>query len=325
MPEISIIVPAFNEEKNISRCLDSILNQTFSDFEIICVDDNSTDKTYDIICEYSEKDSRVKAFKDPGKGVSSARNFGLDNANGNYIAFVDSDDFIQPQMYEYLYKAVKENDCEMSVCGYERVKEFEEKKFEYNCRECTCDEFISFSDTNYVIDNEMKVSSVCMKLIKKDIINSLRFENYALGEDTVFCSNLWVRANKVFFVDLPLYCYFINSESVTHISYHEKKRIDLIKTRLIAYENYLNYKNKNIAHFFLEKGISQINYYRFFSKGTETEKFYKCETKKFHKKYIKDFLKSDFINSKTKMFYLFFYYCPLLYKYYRKHFYGNEK
>ena len=115
-PKISIIIPSYNEEKNISRCLDSVMNQTFSDFEVLCVDDGSNDKTYDIIKKYSEKDSRIIPMKNPYKGVSSARNFGIENAKGDYIGFVDSDDFIQPQMYEFLYKAVTENNCDFSVC-----------------------------------------------------------------------------------------------------------------------------------------------------------------------------------------------------------------
>ena len=99
-PKISIIIPSYNEEKNIFRCLDSVMNQTFSDFEVLCVDDGSNDKTFDIIKKYSEKDSRIIPMKNPNKGVSSARNFGIENAKGDYIGFVDSDDFIQPQMYE---------------------------------------------------------------------------------------------------------------------------------------------------------------------------------------------------------------------------------
>ena len=114
-PKISIIIPSYNEEKNISRCLDSILSQTFSDFEVLCVDDGSNDNTFDIIKEYSKKDNRIIPMKNPEKGVSSARNFGINNANGNYIGFVDSDDFIQPQMYEFLYRAIIENKCDFSV------------------------------------------------------------------------------------------------------------------------------------------------------------------------------------------------------------------
>ena len=143
-PLISIIVPSFNEEKNIRRCLDSILNQTWNDFEVICVDDNSTDSTFEIIKEYSVKDNRIKAYKNPHKGVSSARNFGISKAEGSYIGFVDSDDFIQPQMYEFLYRAIKENGCKLAVCRYEKTSEFIEKYFEYNCRECKSEEFISF-------------------------------------------------------------------------------------------------------------------------------------------------------------------------------------
>lgn len=326
MPEISIIVPSFNEEKNISRCLDSILNQTFGDFEIICVDDNSTDDTFNILKDYSLKDERIKIFKNPEKGVAAARNFGISKMTANYLGFVDSDDFIQPQMFEFLYQTVKENDCEMAVCGYERFRDIEIKNFDYNCRECTCDEFISFTNTDFVLANEMKVSSVCCKLFSKKLLsNELKFESYAIGEDTLFCSELWIRSNKTFLVDLPLYGYMINSNSVTHVSYADKKWIDLIVTRFLAYENYLKYKNDKTSAFYLEKGISLLNFYTFFSYKTETEKFYKAETKKLYKKYLLKYLKLDYISVKSKILFVVFYNIPFLYRIYRKKYYGNER
>ena len=166
-PKISIIIPSYNEEKNISRCLDSVMNQTFSDFEVLCVDDGSNDKTYDIIKKYSEKDSRIIPLKNPNKGVSSARNFGIENAKGDYIGFVDSDDFIQPQMYEFLYRAVTENNCDFSVCRYKKISEVEFKKFKYKTEKFQPEKFISFNDADYTINNELVFSSTCTKLIKK--------------------------------------------------------------------------------------------------------------------------------------------------------------
>ena len=138
-PIISIIVPSFNEEKNIARCLDSILNQTYENFEVICVDDKSTDSTFEIIKSYAEKDSRIKPFKNPSKGVSSARNFGLEKASGDYIGFIDSDDFIQPQMYEFLLRSINENNCEISVCRYEKTSEFNIKNFELTVKKIGVD------------------------------------------------------------------------------------------------------------------------------------------------------------------------------------------
>ena len=200
-PKISIIIPSYNEEKNISRCLDSVMNQTFSDFEVLCVDDGSNDKTYDIIKKYSEKDSRIIPMKNPNKGVSSARNFGIENANGDYIGFVDSDDFIQPQMYEFLYKAVTENNCDFSVCRYKKTSEFIQKKFEYKTDTFKPENFISFYDSEFTNNNELVFSSACTKLISKKFLNDIKFKNYKIGEDTVFNSEIYSKAEKQFLKD----------------------------------------------------------------------------------------------------------------------------
>ena len=164
---ISIIVPVYNQEKYLSRCLDSILNQTYKNLEIVCVDDKSTDGSTEIIKHYVQKDSRIVYYRNTGKGVSSARNYGIERANGEYIGFVDSDDFIQPQMYEFMLRAMQENDCEMVACGYERVDGTNYRSFDYSARECRTSEFVDMYNFDKIIKNEMILSSACTKLIKK--------------------------------------------------------------------------------------------------------------------------------------------------------------
>lgn len=318
-PLISIIVPSFNEEKHISRCLDSILNQTFTDFEVLCVDDNSTDRTFEIIKEYSEKDSRIIPLKNPGKGVSSARNFGLDNSNGDYIGFVDSDDFIQPQMYEFLYRAIKENNCEISVCRYDKLSEFEQKTFEYSCRECQSEEFINLYDMGFVKKNELTLTSACMKLIKKNLLNrSEKFSNYKIGEDTIFCADLWTKTDKIFLVDSPLYCYYTNTESVSYTEVWHEKWFDLIETRFIAFEKFSALKNSLTSSFYLERGMKLLLSYRFNIKGTPNEEKFRKPIKKYFKKYIGVYLKCNDISLKNKLFVSVFFLFPFLYTAFRK-------
>lgn len=318
-PLISIIVPSFNEEKNIRRCLDSILNQTFKVFEVICVDDNSTDSTFEIIKEYSVKDSRIKPFKNPGKGVSSARNFGIENSVGDYIGFVDSDDFIQPQMYEFLLRAINENECKVAVCRYEKTSEFIEKSFEYNCRECKSEEFINFYDKDFVAKNELTLTSACMKLIKKDLaLKCDKFEKYKIGEDTIYCADLWINAGKIFLVDSPLYCYYTNLESVSYTEVWHEKWFDLIETRFIAYEKFKSLENSLTSSFYLEAGMKLLLSYRFNTKGTQNEKKFKKPIKNYFKKYIGIYLKCADISSKNKLFVFVFYLFPFLYEMFRK-------
>ena len=148
-------------------------------------------------------------MKNPEKGVSSARNFGINNANGNYIGFVDSDDFIQPQMYEFLYRAIIENKCDFSVCRYKKTTELIEKNFEYKAEKFHPENFISFYDTEFTNNNELVFSSACTKLISKKFLNNIRFKNYKIGEDTVFNSEIYSKADKIIFIDAELYNYFI--------------------------------------------------------------------------------------------------------------------
>ena len=318
-PIISIIVPSFNEEKNIARCLDSILNQTYKNFEVICVDDKSTDSTFEIIKSYAEKDSRIKPFKNPSKGVSSARNFGLENASGDYIGFVDSDDFIQPQMYEFLFRAINENGCEIAVCRYEKTSEFNIKNFEYNCRECFAEEFINFYDMDFVAKNELTLTSACMKLISKKLIKkSEKFLAYKIGEDTVFCADIWTKTEKVFLVDCPLYCYYNNLESVSYTEVWHEKWFDLIETRFIAYEKFRTLKNSLTSSFYLERGMKLLLSYRFNIKGTENEKKFKKPIKNYFKKYSKVYLKCSDISLKNKLFISVFRFFPFLYTAFRK-------
>ena len=117
MPELSIIVPVYKVEKYLPRCIDSILAQTFGDFELILIDDGSPDGCGRICDEYARKDKRIVVIHQKNMGVSAARNAGLDIARGRYIGFVDSDDWIEPQMYEVMMDAIRENGADMAVCG----------------------------------------------------------------------------------------------------------------------------------------------------------------------------------------------------------------
>ena len=117
MPELSIIVPVYRVEKYLPKCIDSILAQTFSDFELIMIDDGSPDKCGEICDEYAAKDSRIKVIHQENQGVSAARNAGLDIASGTYLGFVDSDDWIKPEMYEIMISTAKEKNVDVVVCG----------------------------------------------------------------------------------------------------------------------------------------------------------------------------------------------------------------
>lgn len=316
-PKISIIIPSYNEEKNISRCLESVLNQTFTDFEVLCVDDGSTDKTFDIIKKYSEKDGRIIPLKNPKKGVSYARNFGIDNSKGEYIGFVDSDDFIQPQMYEFLYRALTENNCDFSVCRYGKTSEIKEKTFEYKVENFSPENFISFTDSDFTLNNELIFSSACTKLISKKFLNKTRFKKFKIGEDTVFNSELYSKSNNSVFVNSELYTYYVNIESVSFTELWHEKWFDLLETRFISYD-LLNRKNEVLSSFYLERGMKFLLSYRFNLKDSPNEKNFKKPLKKYFRKYIMSFMKCKNISMKNKLTIPVFFLIPPLYKLFRK-------
>lgn len=316
-PIISIIIPSYNEGKNISRCLDSILNQTFSDFEVLCVDDGSNDNTFDIIKEYSKKDNRIIPMKNPGKGVSSARNFGIDNANGNYIGFVDSDDFIQPQMYEFLYRAIIENKCDFSVCRYKKTNELIKKIFEYKTEKFIPENFVSFNDSEFTINNELVFSAIWTKLISKEFLKNIKFNNFRIGEDTVFNSQLCSKDYKAVFVDAELYNYYINTQSVSFTELWHEKWFDLLETRFISYDLLKN-KNKLLAAFYLERGMKFLLSYRFNLKGSPNENKFKNPINNYFKKYYMPFMKCENISLKNKISVPIFFLFPFFYNKFRK-------
>ncbi len=315
-PAISIIIPSFNEEKHISRCLDSVLKQTFTDFEVLCVDDGSSDNTFNIIKEYSLKDSRIIPLKNPGKGVSAARNFGLDNAKGDYIGFVDSDDFIQPQMYEFLYKAVTENNCDFSVCGYKKSSEIKEEYFDYKCEDFSVEKFFSL-DKNQLKDKFLILFTIWSKLISKTFLNNIRFQNLRIGEDTIFSVQLFSKNYKAVYVDRNLYFYYINPQSVTSVDLWNEKKFDSIMSYFTCY-NLLKEKNKIFSSFFLERGMKCLLSYRFNIKNTPNEKKFKKPLNDYFKRYIIPFLKCKNISVKNKIIIPIFFFIPPFYSLFRK-------
>lgn len=192
-PKISIIVPVYKVEKYIHKCIDSILNQTFKDFELILVDDGSPDNCGKICDEYAKKDSRVIVIHKKNGGQATARNEGLEIARGEYIGFVDSDDYIEPDMYEFLYKMCVDNNCDIANCS---SKIFFKDRIKvngghgliiHNTREAM----------RAVIEGYLYDECLWSKLIKKDLFKELRIPDKIAYEDTAFTYKIIYRAKKV--------------------------------------------------------------------------------------------------------------------------------
>ncbi len=169
MAKISIIVPMYNSEKHIKKCLESILNQTYEDFELLLINDGSTDITESIIKKYD--DDRIKYYKNENQGIGKARNYGIEKSKGEYIVFIDSDDYVEKTMLEKLINKIESDKLDIVICDYYRKNKNRIKE----------EKLISFENTS-IKDNEevlLKINlSVWNKIFRKSLItkNKLKFK-----------------------------------------------------------------------------------------------------------------------------------------------------
>lgn len=210
---ISVIVPIYNVEKYLHRCVDSILNQTYKNLEIILVDDGSTDSSPQICDEYAQKDNRVIVIHKQNGGLSSARNAGLDIANGDYIGFVDSDDFIDPDMYQSLINVISTKNNTISNVMY--VRSYISGETKPSIVPHTINEDISAE--KYLEELLLHVGdvSVCTKLFPKDVIGNSRFTEGILNEDLIFMMNIIPQIQTIKFVGQVGYYYFVREKSIS--------------------------------------------------------------------------------------------------------------
>ena len=179
---VSVIVPVFNREKEIDRCVKSILNQTYENIELILVDDGSAYSSLAICESYSEKDQRVRVFHQENNGVSSARNLGMQNAKGEYLTFVDSDDYVASDYVEELYLALVSNSCVLSMCNYSEVNDKGEEKKIIVWDDAVMSSKELMKDILYGRDES---AFCCCKMWKKDFLTK-NFQKYAYCEDILF-------------------------------------------------------------------------------------------------------------------------------------------
>lgn len=219
MADISIIVPIYNAEKYLNKCIDSLVNQTKKELEFILVNDGSTDSSEDIIKSY--KDKRIKYFKNKNQGIGKTRNIGIDKATGKYLMFLDSDDYLDINACEKLYnKAIKEK-SDLVVFDFYRVEE--------TLKEVTINNFKSSSlkeNPNLLLDINL---GPCNKLIKRELIdkNNTRFNEELKYEDTPFVTEIIKNANKISKLNEYLHYYVIHSNSETTV--RDERVFDIIK------------------------------------------------------------------------------------------------
>lgn len=220
---VSIIVPVYNCEVYIRGCISSILNQSYANIELLLVDDASTDRSGEICEEYT--DARVRVFRRPDYGVSCTRNYGIQQAKGDYLMFVDSDDTIEPDMVEVLVNALEENNADCSLCGLFHDYADHSRIFPEKVIQKCCDGKEAIAE---ILKNYLVIAGPVCKLFRKELIQGKGFpEELTVGEDAVAVIDFLEKCNVAVFHTRPLYHYNHRGESLTSSSF-SKRDMDLI-------------------------------------------------------------------------------------------------
>ena len=230
MPKLSIIVPVYKVEQYIHKCVDSILNQTFTNFELILVDDGSPDNCGKICDEYAQKDERIRVVHKENGGVSSARNLGIDEAKGEYISFIDPDDWIELNMYEDIFNFVNDNNVDVACFEVYEVKGNKcSAHYRFESNRVFEKEEALYNILVDIIDN-----SPCNKVYKKSVWEGVRFPIGRRFEDVATIYKTFHKSNKVGYMKKAFYYYLKREGSAIALSFDAQRR----------FENFLGYKER---------------------------------------------------------------------------------
>lgn len=222
-PLISVIVPVYNVEKYLKKCVDSITSQTYKNLEILLVDDGSTDSSGQICNEFEKNDARIKVIHKKNGGLSDARNAGLDRAKGQYYAFIDSDDYIQDNTIEIMLNAIKKNKSEIAVCNMIRFLE-EGETVQFYCP--TDHEVLYQGNQRYKTLNQ---PSVCNKLFEAELFEGIRFPKGKYYEDTFVYHEVLYRANNIVLTGTDSYWYLSREDSIVGQPQYTERYFDFIE------------------------------------------------------------------------------------------------
>lgn len=210
---VSIIIPVYNVQDYLARCVDSVLTQTYTDLEIILVDDGSIDISGDICDEYALHDARVRVIHKENGGLSDARNAGLDVARGNYVAFIDADDYVHPSFVELLLKTINETGAQIAVSTWQELKDGDKpRKVKTKRPRCT---ILTQEEAISSVFYQKKLNhSACSRIFETQLFNNLRFPEGMLYEDLAIIYPLLCKVEKVALINTPMYYYMHRQGSI---------------------------------------------------------------------------------------------------------------
>lgn len=301
---VSIVIPVYNLEEYIEHCLKSISEQTYANIEIVCVDDGSTDDSANVVSKYAQIDNRVSCVRRENGGASSARNAGINEAKGEYLMFVDGDDYIHPQTVEILLDCIEKYNVDMVSAHQQCTFSLDEDMkliSDYKCK--VVDHSTLFENVN---GNVIGKSS-CAKLFRTAFAKKNSFpEGISNGEDTNYIVKLLACGMTTAIVDCTLYYYYTRPDSSVTAVFTKSKF-----STTLSFDDLCEYL-KDSDHNFLKAYCLQylfqsIFYNRTLSIGTEAEEYIVSESKRLGKKWLDDFQNNQYIDKKIRtLFKIFF-------------------
>lgn len=251
---ISVIVPVYKVENYIGKCIESLINQTYTNLEIILVDDGSPDKSADICKEYAKKDKRIMLVHKENGGLSDARNFGLEKAHGELIGFVDSDDYINENMYEILANTMEQTGADIVISNLEEVYEDNPPKTVVNINDNQKIRILNNIEAQSVYYDESNIriafTVAWNKLYKREVLSDIRYPKGYIHEDEFTTFKYLYNAKNIAFIDVPLYYYLRRDTGIMGSGFNEKK-FHLLK----AYEERIQYYANNQEWELWKKGM----------------------------------------------------------------------
>lgn len=297
-PNISIIVPMFNVEEYLPKCLESLSGQTYEEIEIICVDDASQDKTLEVAKAHAAKDKRIRVVQNTSKGTSAARNCGLDNAKSKYIMFCDADDYYEPETCEKMLTTLEKTEASVVICEINTVYQVcqQQKMWDqdyYNLK------YHGMQKLNTEVLQKTDVAPT-NKIFRKEIIDKydIRFPEGRSYEDAYFCYAYFTAGETLYFLNERLYNYVRRPDSTMFNTWSQEKSVDRAIDHL--------YVGIEFYHFLKEHGLFEKNAELFWDRFVFCERFAidmgkSKERKKLAKKMATDFIvehKADFYQAK---------------------------
>ncbi len=299
--KVSIIVPIYNTEKFLDKCISSIVNQTYKNIELILINNNSSGNAEEICLKYQKKDKRIIYKNTSKQGVSFARNEGLNLSTGDYICFIDSDDYIEKDYVETLLTNVVKSNADVVECGYNRVNESGEILYEKKQKEYS--ESDSYKISKSFLELIYFENMLWNKIFKKEILDNIRFKPFHTSEDYEFLTNVYLKTSKKVNIDKILYNYLDNSNSICNSEFSRSK-LDVIYARI---ESFNLYKSLNYEYLYNYVALRIVFFvFEFYSKTND--KSIRKELKEIFNNYYKYALKSNVkmggfkIDLKTKLY-----------------------